>query len=198
MQQEETYCDGPPSLQRASSCRSIMCNSLWRDDPNNQLVHTKKRRRHSWHGNSISSLSGGKYSDDEGFSATEDSSSAFRKVRVAIVGGTMVGVGLVMIPLPTPGGWVVATAGMMHLGQEFPAAQRILNTTKDRVLGAFQRKPTPDTPDNDEKDPPPGEPANSPTSVQVIWDYGREEDTMIFAAPIGFAEDDVFVKVWHA
>jgi hypothetical protein len=109
-----------------------------------------------------------------------------------------VGVGLVMIPLPTPGGWIVATAGMMHLGQEFPAAQRILHTTKEKVLGAFQKKPTQVTPQRDEKDPS-EEPFNSPTGVNAIWEFDREEETMIFEAPSAFFDqDDVFVKVWHA
>jgi hypothetical protein len=199
MQHEITHRHGRSPLQRAISCHAIMCNSLGSVHFISQLVDSKKRRRHSWHGNSKSNLVGRKFSDDRESSTTEDSSSVFRKARVAIVGGTMVGVGLVMIPLPTPGGWIVATAGMMHLGQEFPAAQRILNTTKEKVLGAFQKKPTtPVTPTRDEKDPS-QEPFNSPTNVKAIWEFDREDEATIFETRSDFSDqDDVFVKVWHA
>lgn len=48
-----------------------------------------------------------------------------RKGAVAAVGGTMVGVGLIMIPLPTPFGVVVASSGMMVLGTEFDGAKEM-------------------------------------------------------------------------
>ena len=46
-----------------------------------------------------------------------------KKGATAVVGGTMVGVGLVMIPLPTPMGCVVASSGMAILGSEFEGAK---------------------------------------------------------------------------
>merc|ERR1712238_256433 len=46
-------------------------------------------------------------------------SNMLRKGAVAITGGTLVGVGLVMIPLPTPFGAVVASSGLAVLGTEF-------------------------------------------------------------------------------
>ena len=51
----------------------------------------------------------------------------------------MVGVGLIMIPLPTPFGCVVAGAGMAVLGTEFPQAQRILDQTRDAVVDVIEK-----------------------------------------------------------
>ena len=48
-----------------------------------------------------------------------------RKGATAVVGGTMVGVGLVMIPLPTPFGAVVASGGLAVLGTEFTEAKEL-------------------------------------------------------------------------
>ena len=49
-----------------------------------------------------------------------------RKGVVAALGGTLVAVGLVMIPLPTPCGVLVASSGMAVLGNEFDGA-RVMN-----------------------------------------------------------------------
>jgi len=48
-----------------------------------------------------------------------------KKGAVAALGGTMVGVGLIMIPLPTPFGAVVASSGMAVLGTEFEGAKEL-------------------------------------------------------------------------
>jgi hypothetical protein len=53
-----------------------------------------------------------------------------RKGATAVVGGTMVGVGLVMIPLPTPFGAVVASGGLAVLGTEFTEAKEL----NDRLI----------------------------------------------------------------
>eukprot|EP00526_Cylindrotheca_closterium_P010490 CAMPEP_0113615096 /NCGR_PEP_ID=MMETSP0017_2-20120614/7518_1 /TAXON_ID=2856 /ORGANISM="Cylindrotheca closterium" /LENGTH=397 /DNA_ID=CAMNT_0000524309 /DNA_START=108 /DNA_END=1301 /DNA_ORIENTATION=+ /assembly_acc=CAM_ASM_000147 len=53
-----------------------------------------------------------------------------RKGATAVVGGAMVGVGLVMIPLPTPMGCVVASSGMAVLGSEFEGAKEM----NDRMI----------------------------------------------------------------
>lgn len=65
--------------------------------------------------------------------------ASLRKAGVAVAGGVMVGVGLVMIPLPTPCGCVVAGAGLGVLATEFPEAQRIMDTTRERALMARDR-----------------------------------------------------------
>ena len=73
-----------------------------------------------------------------------------RKGAVAAVGGTMVGVGLVMIPLPTPFGAVIASAGLGVLGTEFNEAKELndklidgakghLNTARDAIVNGIER-----------------------------------------------------------
>ena len=54
-----------------------------------------------------------------------------KKGAVAAVGGSMVGLGLVMIPLPTPFGAVVASSGLAVLGTEFDEAKDL----NDRLIG---------------------------------------------------------------
>jgi hypothetical protein len=44
-----------------------------------------------------------------------------------------------MIPLPTPFGAVIAGSGMAVLGTEFPAAQRILDQTCNKVADVIER-----------------------------------------------------------
>jgi len=48
-----------------------------------------------------------------------------KKVLVGIVGGTIVLIGLVLVPYPGPG-WLVVFAGMAVLASEFEFAERIL------------------------------------------------------------------------
>jgi Putative transmembrane protein (PGPGW) len=74
-----------------------------------------------------------------------------RKTGVAVAGGTMVGVGLIMIPLPTPFGCVVAGSGMAVLGTEFPAAQRVLDRTCKKVADAIEYSSRDDTKDEGEE-----------------------------------------------
>eukprot|EP00980_Cylindrotheca_fusiformis_P029081 scaffold22713_cov139-Cylindrotheca_fusiformis.AAC.18 len=60
-----------------------------------------------------------------------------RKGATAVVGGTVLGVGLVMIPLPTPCGCVVASSGLAILGSEFEGAKKmndkLIDTTKTNL-----------------------------------------------------------------
>mmetsp|Transcript_25002 Transcript_25002/g.40957 ORF Transcript_25002/g.40957 Transcript_25002/m.40957 type:complete len:437 (-) Transcript_25002:133-1443(-) len=69
--------------------------------------------------------------------------SMIRKGAVAAVGGTMVGVGLVMIPLPTPFGAVIASSGLAVLGTEFKEAKdmndRLIEGAKGTVKLARDR-----------------------------------------------------------
>lgn len=66
-----------------------------------------------------------------------------RKGAVAAVGGTLVGVGLVMIPLPTPFGAVVASSGLAVLGTEFEGAkemnERLVDGTKETLHTAREK-----------------------------------------------------------
>merc|ERR1712113_498312 len=62
-----------------------------------------------------------------------------RKAGVAIGGGALTTLGLVMIPLPTPFGVVVAGADMAVLGTEFPEAQAVLDKTRDVVVDVIEK-----------------------------------------------------------
>ena len=54
------------------------------------------------------------------------------RVGVGIVGGLIVAVGLVTIPLPGPG-WLTVIAGLFVLATEFTWAERLLEFTKRHV-----------------------------------------------------------------
>lgn len=82
--------------------------------------------------------------------AKKEESSVIRKTATAVAGGAMVGVGLIMIPLPTPFGAVVAGGGMAVLGTEFPAAQRALDKTCSAVADAIEKSVSKD--DDEELD----------------------------------------------
>jgi hypothetical protein len=75
-----------------------------------------------------------------------------RKAGVAVGGGAMVGLGLVMIPLPTPFGCVVAGAGMGVLATEFPAAQQMIDQTRDAVVDVIEKNCNDVDDDDDEED----------------------------------------------
>ncbi|MCQ0021992.1 TIGR02611 family protein [Streptomyces somaliensis DSM 40738] len=60
------------------------------------------------------------------------------QVGVFLIGLTVVGVGVVMLPLPGPG-WFVIFAGMAIWATEFVWAQLVLRWTKRKVTEAAQR-----------------------------------------------------------
>jgi uncharacterized protein (TIGR02611 family) len=57
---------------------------------------------------------------------------ALVKVAVALVGGLVVVVGLVLVPLPGPG-WLVVSAGVAVLALEFAWARRLLRILRRRL-----------------------------------------------------------------
>lgn len=60
------------------------------------------------------------------------------QVGVFVIGLAVVGLGIVMLPLPGPG-WVVIFAGMAIWATEFVWAQLVLRWTKRKVTEAAQR-----------------------------------------------------------
>ena len=66
-----------------------------------------------------------------GLAARRAVDSAYR-VGVGVVGGAVVAVGLVTIPLPGPG-WFTVIAGLVILASEFLWAERLLEFTKRHV-----------------------------------------------------------------
>ena len=73
-----------------------------------------------------------------------------KKATVGVVGGAMTAVGLVMIPLPTPFGVVVAGSGLAVLGTEFPAAKQVLETSRDKLVEVIETHVV--TEDDDDED----------------------------------------------
>ena len=55
-----------------------------------------------------------------------------RKVLIAILGGLVIVIGIVLIPAPGPG-WLVIFGGLAILGTEFPAARRAQDRLRNRV-----------------------------------------------------------------
>jgi len=88
-----------------------------------------------------------------------------RKAGVAVGGGAMVGLGLVMIPLPTPFGCVVAGAGMGVLATEFPAAQQMIDQTRDAVVDVIEKNCN-DVDDGEDEDVGGDEKGNNIISTQ--------------------------------
>ena len=68
----------------------------------------------------------------------EKALKAIKKASVAVTGGALVAVGLPIMVAPTPGGVVVCGSGLALLATEFPAAQRVLDKSRDgleRMVG---------------------------------------------------------------
>jgi hypothetical protein len=69
--------------------------------------------------------------DAKGDNNKEKALKALRKASVAVTGTALVVAGIPMIPMPTPGGVVVCGSGLALLATEFPAAQRVLDKSRD-------------------------------------------------------------------
>lgn len=61
-----------------------------------------------------------------------------KRIAVGIVGGIIVIVGIVLMPLPGPG-IAVVLAGLAVLATQFPWAQDLLDRARDRVREAIDR-----------------------------------------------------------
>jgi len=55
-----------------------------------------------------------------------------RKILIAILGGLVIVIGIVLIPAPGPG-WLIIFGGLAILGTEFPAARRAQDRLRKRV-----------------------------------------------------------------
>lgn len=69
-----------------------------------------------------------------------------RKVGVAVVGGVVVVIGIILIPLPGPGSLVIL-GGLAILATEFDAAQRLVDRMKAQVRQAMARVRPPEPQD---------------------------------------------------
>jgi hypothetical protein len=67
--------------------------------------------------------------------------NAARKAGIAAAGGTLVAVGAILTPLPTPGGILLAGAGLGVLSTEFECAKKVLDTGKTKLVDLIDSIP---------------------------------------------------------
>ena len=67
--------------------------------------------------------------------------SAARKAGIAAAGGTLVAVGAILAPLPTPGGILLAGAGLGVLSTEFEGAKKVLEAGKEKLVDLIDSLP---------------------------------------------------------
>lgn len=63
-----------------------------------------------------------------------------RRAATALAGGSVVGLGVLLLPLPGPGTAIIA-AGLAILAREFPAARRLLNRALDMLRRVIRLDP---------------------------------------------------------
>jgi hypothetical protein len=77
--------------------------------------------------------------------------SIARKAGVALAGGTLIAVGIPLIPLPGPGDFMVL-GGMALLATEFPVAQRALDGTRQGLVEFLEKSEQEEVDDADDDD----------------------------------------------
>lgn len=114
---------------------------------NNETMHTKmkefwQRSTKSFRTNTTSS----QHEEDN-----NERMKKLRKVGVAVAGGTLIAVGIPLVPLPGPGD-VMIVGGVALLATEFPAAQKLIDDARNTVSDFVQDddKVQEDTPTNDQ------------------------------------------------
>ena len=106
---------------------------------NNETIHTKVKE--FWHRStkslrkSATTATTSQPQHDEG--DTDLRMKKLRKVGVAVAGGTLIAVGIPLVPLPGPGD-VMIVGGVALLATEFPAAQKLIDGTRDKVSDFVQ------------------------------------------------------------
>ncbi len=85
----------------------------------------------------------------------EKALKALKKGAVAVTGTALVVAGIPLIPMPTPGGVIVSGSGLALLATEFPAAQKVLDKSRDgleRMVGEEGDDDDEDDESDDEKE----------------------------------------------
>ena len=77
--------------------------------------------------------------EEEKTSDTESAAAKWNKARVAVTGGLVTAVGLVMIPAPLPVGAIITAYGVSILAQEFDGAQVALENSKKALEEGFEK-----------------------------------------------------------
>ena len=62
-----------------------------------------------------------------------------RKAGAAVAGGSLIALGLPLLPMPGPVGETLSIGGMAVLATEFPAAQRVLDGTRDKLVQVLDK-----------------------------------------------------------
>eukprot|EP00978_Attheya_sp_CCMP212_P004186 scaffold9072_cov49-Attheya_sp.AAC.5 len=91
----------------------------------------------------------------------EQTQKTARKVGVAIVGGSLIAIGVPLIPLPGPG-FLTILGGFTLLSTEFPAAQGVLDGIRNRLVEAINAKEDDD---------------NSSTDIPSLDDERNDKET---------------------
>ena len=137
-----------PDMATLATMVAAMSSNNYRNE-NTQHRTAGFQRRHSWNGSEAwlrclelrGEENDGKTSAAD---ATDDKSFGgkykryLQKAGVAVVGGTMMVGGIILIPLPGPG-IVLMGAGASVLATEFPAAQRAMEGTKKYCVDATEK-----------------------------------------------------------
>mmetsp|Transcript_15025 Transcript_15025/g.19027 ORF Transcript_15025/g.19027 Transcript_15025/m.19027 type:complete len:385 (-) Transcript_15025:115-1269(-) len=92
--------------------------------------------------------------DDQNIMNRERALKALKKGAVAVTGTALVVAGIPLIPMPTPGGVIVSGSGLALLATEFPAAQRVLDKSRDgleRMVGEEEDDSDDSDDENDDK-----------------------------------------------
>ncbi len=135
--QEKIDEENEEAMENGDNCTTGMAS---RDEQNEQRLPSTEGAVGARKKQQDDAANEGPKADGGGGIASMDPMKIIRKGAVAAVGGTMVGVGLIMIPLPTPFGAVIASSGMVVLGTEFEGAkemhERIIVMSKETVKNA--------------------------------------------------------------
>ena len=166
-EEPENTSSNPPATTKVGETVSINYNNMnenINENPNDDSLHdasssvpNKEVLLRGWNDAASSETTTDK--DEEENTSSSSSSSWFthshnliKKGAVAVAGGTMVGVGLVMIPLPTPFGAVIAGSGMAVLGTEFEAVQQTNQRMVNTMIQAIEEQQDQDENNNQEQD----------------------------------------------
>jgi uncharacterized protein (TIGR02611 family) len=63
-----------------------------------------------------------------------------RRILIAILGGLLVAVGLLFIPVPVVPGWILVIAGLTVLSWEFYWARRLLDQSKAKLRSLTRKR----------------------------------------------------------
>ena len=66
-----------------------------------------------------------------------------RKAGAAVAGGSLIALGIPLLPMPGPVGEAMSIGGMAVLAKEFPAAQKVLDVSRDKLVEVLDKTAPP-------------------------------------------------------